>query len=96
MALGVVEAMKKAGYDLNKIPVVGVDATAGGCQSIVDGEMQFTVYQSAKGQGEKAIQLAAALATKGTADGIEGLSEDGFYIWVPFEKVDPSNVKDYM
>ena len=96
MALGVVKALKAAGYDLDKVPVVGVDATAAGCQSIADGDMQFTVYQSADGQGQKAVELANALATKGSADGIEGLSDDGYYIWVPFEKVDSSNVKDYM
>ncbi|QFJ54637.1 substrate-binding domain-containing protein [Pseudobutyrivibrio xylanivorans] len=96
MAIGACHALKAKGYDLNKVPVVGVDATTAGCQSIVDGEMQFTVYQSAKGQGEKAIETAIALTTKGSADGIEGLSEDGFYVWVPFEKVDATNVKDYM
>lgn len=96
MALGAVEALKEAGYDLDKYPVVGVDATVAGCESIAKGEMQFTVYQSADGQAQKAIQLTKALASGGTADGIEGLSEDGFYIWVPFERVDASNVKDYM
>ncbi|MBR1623024.1 MAG: substrate-binding domain-containing protein [Pseudobutyrivibrio sp.] len=96
MAVGVADYLSSHGYDLSKIPVVGVDATAGGCQSIVDGKMQFTVYQSASGQGQKAIQCAKALATKGTAAGIEGLSDDGLYIWVPFEKVDSSNVKNYM
>ena len=96
MAIGAADYLAAHGYDLSKIPVVGVDATVGGCQSILDGKMQFTVYQSASGQGQKAIQCAKALATKGTADGIEGLSEDGFYIWVPFEKVDASNVKNYM
>lgn len=96
MALGAVEALKEAGYDLNKYPVVGVDATVGGCESILKGEMQFTVYQSADGQADKAIQLTKALASGGTADGIEGKSDDGLYIWVPFEKVDASNVKDYM
>lgn len=96
MAIGVVPAMKAAGYDLTKIPVVGVDATAAGCESIKAGEMQFTVYQSASGQGQKSIETAIALVNKGTADGIEGLSEDGLYVWVPFEKVDASNVADYM
>lgn len=96
MAIGAADYLSSHGYDLSKIPVVGVDATAGGCQSIVDGKMQFTVYQSASGQGQKAIQCAKALATKGTAVDIEGLSEDGLYIWVPFEKVDSSNVKSYM
>ena len=96
MALGAVNALKAAGYDLNKVPVVGVDATADGCASVAKGEMQFTVYQSAKGQGERAAELIKALVSKGSADGIEGLSDDGYYIWVPFERVDASNVKDYM
>lgn len=96
MALGIVQAMKAAGLDLNKIPVVGVDATADGCKSIAAGDMQFTVYQSANGQADKAIQTAISIVKNGNADGIEGLTEDGLYVWVPFEKVDASNVKDYM
>ncbi|SDB25485.1 inositol transport system substrate-binding protein [Pseudobutyrivibrio sp. YE44] len=95
MAIGACKALKAAGYDLTKVPVVGVDATAAGLQSILDGDMQFTVYQSAKGQGEKAVQVAKALVTKGSTEGIEGLSEDGLYVWVPFEKVDASNAKQY-
>lgn len=96
MAVGAAEYLYENGYDLSKIPVVGVDATVGGCQSIVDGKMQFTVFQSASGQGKSAIECAKALATKGTAEGLEGLTDDGLYIWVPFEKVDASNVKNYM
>lgn len=95
MALGVCRAMKENGYDLTKIPVVGVDATAAGLQSIIDGDMQFTVYQSASGQAQKAIEVVKALITSGTSEGIEGRSEDGLYVWVPFEKVDASNAKDY-
>ena len=58
MALGVVEACKEAGIDLNSVPVVGVDATADGCQSIQNGDMAFTVYQSGSGQGSKAVEMA--------------------------------------
>lgn len=96
MALGACKALKAAGYDLSKVPVVGVDATAAGCQSILDGDMQFTVYQSATGQASKAIEAVKGLVNNGSIDGIEGASEDELYIWVPFEKVDASNVKDYM
>ena len=75
--------------------MVGVDATAAGCQSIVDGGMQFTAYQSAAGQGEMGIKTAIALATKGTAKDIGGLNDDGTIVWVPFEPVNSSNVTEY-
>ena len=95
MAIGVVRAMQKYGFSTEDIPVCGVDATEAGCQSIVDGGMQFTVYQSASGQGEMAVKTAKAIVTKGTAKDIEGLTDDGTTVWVPFEKVDKSNVKNY-
>ena len=96
MALGVCDVMRSRGIDMSKIPVCGVDATVDGCKSIVDGEMQFTVYQSATGQGAAAIDTVKRLVNNGTAEGVEGLAEDGIYVWVPFEKVDASNVKNYM
>lgn len=52
MALGAIEALKEHGDDLSEIPVLGVDATTDGCASIKAGEMAFTVYQSATGQGK--------------------------------------------
>jgi inositol transport system substrate-binding protein len=95
MAIGVVKAMKEKGYDTSKIPVVGVDATDGGCDSIREGGMQYTVYQSAVGQGEAAIKTAIALAKKGSAAGVEGLTKDGLYVWVPYVPVDKSNVDSF-
>ena len=91
MALGVVQAMNELGIDTSAIPVVGIDATVDGCKSILDGGMQFTVYQSAKGQGAACVEAAIALAKKGTTKDVQYVTDDLRYVWVPFEPVDKSN-----
>ncbi len=96
MALGIVEACKENNIDLSQLPVLGVDATADGCSSIQNNEMAFTVYQSGKGQGSKAIEMAIELANGSDGENLEGITEDGLYVWVPFEKVDSSNVSEYI
>ncbi len=95
MAIGVVRAMKELGIDTAKIPVVGVDATDGGCDSIREGGMQFTVYQSAVGQGAAAIEASIALVKNGSASGVSGVTEDGLYVWVPYVPVDSKNVNSF-
>lgn len=92
MALGAVAVSQS--NNLN-IPVLGVDATTNGCKAIQDGTLAFTVYQSAPLQGEAAVNTAIALGKGSTASSIDGVSEDGKYVWVPFEKVDQSNVSNY-
>ncbi len=95
MALGVLDAYAENNINPADAPVLGVDATADGCAAIEDGKMVFTVYQSAKGQGEYAIKAAAELAKGGSISGIEGATEDNKYVYVPFEKVTASNVSNY-
>ena len=85
MALGAIEAMKAAGIDLAAIPVVGIDATAMACESILNGEMAASVFQDAAGQGEKCIEFAIKAANG-------QLTEQ--FGWVPFQPVDASNAAD--
>ena len=84
MALGVIDSCKKNG--ISGVLVLGIDATADGCAAIQAGIWHFTVYQSGSGQGEAAVKAAIALGSGGTTQGMEGLSDDGLYVWVPFEE----------
>lgn len=95
MALGVVEACKKYNIDGSTLPILGVDATADGCEAIRSGDMAFTVYQSGSGQGHAAVDTAIELAEKGNMKEVTGSTEDGKFVWVDFERVDSSNVSKY-
>ena len=57
--------------------------------------MAFTVYQSATGQGEYIVKAAMEIAKGNSIKDIDYATEDCKYVWVPFEKVDSSNVKNY-
>ena len=96
MAGGAVTAFEEAGADLDSVLFLGVDASANGCQAIADGRMDFTVYQPMSDQISAAVLAAQRLAEGKPIGDIEGASKDGKYILVPFEKVDASNVKQYM
>ena len=96
MALGVLNVMQENGMDIASIPVVGVDATPMGCRSIKNNQMSFSVYQNGINEGSTAVRLAKKLAVEKTAEGFEGLDEDGLRVWIPYEPVDRDNVDEYL
>lgn len=95
MALGAAEAFEEAGYDMDSVLFLGVDASEGGCQGIVDGRMDFTVYQPMSSQIAAAVEAAVKLSGGESVSEIDCASKDGKYILLPFEKVDAANVSQY-
>lgn len=95
MALGIIQACEGNNISFDDITIVGVDATEEGCAAIEAGKMEFTALQSATGQGEYAVMAAARLAQGRSLKGMKHLDDNGKYVWVPFEKVDDSNVSKY-
>lgn len=86
MALGAIQALKSSGVDLGKVVIGGVDATQDALAALDTGELDVTVYQSAKGQGEGAVDTVLKIAR---GEGFEPL------VTVPFELVTKANVADY-
>ena len=95
MALGGLAAFEQAGRSTESVLFLGVDASVGGCQAIAEGRMDFTVYQPTAAQITSAVEAAIRLASGRTISDMEGASEDGKYILIPFEKVDRGNVAQY-
>lgn len=96
MVLGAIEACKQAGIATDSIMFLGIDASVDGCEAIKNGTMTFSVYQSTEGQSEMAVEAAVKLANGKSIQDIDGATADGKYIWIPYEKVDISNVEQYI
>ena len=95
MALGAIAAYQNVGIDMSATLFLGIDASANGCVAIKDGTMAFSAYQNTKAQCETAVEAAIRLANGESVQGMDGATEDGKYVWIPFEKVDSSNVAQY-
>lgn len=95
MALGIIKSVEKNHLDPSKIPILGVDATTYGLASIEKGTLACTIYQSAIGQGESAIQAAAALVNGTNISSIPEADPSGMYVWIPFEQVTIDNIDNY-
>jgi inositol transport system substrate-binding protein len=67
--------------------VGGVDATQDALVAMQAGDLDVTVFQDAKGQGEGAVDAAVKLA-KG-----EAVDQK---VWIPFQLVTPANIGDFL
>lgn len=86
MALGAIQAMKAAGIDMNDVVVGGVDATDDALAAMRGGDLDVTVFQNAKAQGEGAIDALIKL--------INGEEVPREY-YIPFELITPEILKTH-
>lgn len=86
MALGAIQSLKASGVDMKDVIIGGVDATQDALAAMEAGDLDVTVYQSAKGQGEGSLDTVLKIA--------RGEKYDQ-KVPVPFELVTPSNVTQY-
>ena len=87
MAIGAINAMKAAGWDMKDIVVGGIDATQEALAYMKAGDLDVTVFQDAFGQGAGAVDAAMKLA-KG--EKVETK------VWIPFQLVTPENIDQYI
>jgi len=87
MAIGAIQALKAAGFDMQKVIVGGVDATQDALAAMKDGDLDVTVFQNAAAQGAGAVDTALKLAN---GENVESM------VWIPFELVTPENIGQYL
>ncbi len=86
-AIGAIQAMKAANVDMKTVVVGGVDATQDALVAMQAGDLDVTVFQDARGQGQGAVDAAVKLA-KG-----EAVDQK---VWIPFQLVTPANIGDFL
>jgi ABC-type sugar transport system substrate-binding protein len=87
MAIGAIQAMKAAGWDMKDVVVAGIDATQEALAAMKAGDLDVTVFQDAAGQGKGALDAAMTLASGGTTER---------KVYIPFQLVTPDNMDQYM
>jgi len=86
MAIGAMKALDAAGM-LDKVKVAGIDATPDALKYMKEGKIAFTVFQDARGQGAKAVEIANKVLSGETV-------EKKYY--VPYITVMPEEADKYL
>lgn len=85
MAIGALLAIEDAGF-LDEIVIGGIDATPEALEFLEQGKLDVTVFQDAKGQGRKSIEVAAMV--------VRGENVEKEYM-IPYELVTLDEVDEY-
>ena len=95
MALGAVEAYRKAGYVREEWPVIfGIDGLEEALEAVKAGEMQGSILNDRVDQAKKMAKMAVKLF-EGEDFDQESLKE-GRYYFSEYQKVDGSNIDEYL
>lgn len=94
MALGALEALAEGNYPITPY-VYGINGTDEALEAIRTMKLNGSVYNDAKGQAEKIMEMSYALAMG------EEFPEDvelsfGKYVFLPYSKITYNNVQDYL
>ncbi len=87
MAIGAINAMKAAGWDMKDVVVGGIDATQEALAYMKAGDLDVTVFQDAAGQGKGAVDTAVKLVAGEKVDP---------KVYIPFQLVTPENMEQFM
>lgn len=94
MALGAVTAYDKLGYAKEDRPLIfGIDGLEDALDAIQQGNIQGTVYNDKEGQAAQIANLALDLFQNNSLTQYN--FQDERHIYLPYQKVDVSNVADY-
>jgi len=85
MAIGAMKAIEAAGR--KGIKIAGIDATPEALRFVKEGRLSFTVFQDARGQGAKAIEIAAEV--------VAGNQVEKYYD-IPYLLVLPEDVDEFL
>lgn len=95
MALGVVAAYDKLNYSAEERPIIfGIDGLQDVLAAVQEGAIQGTVYNDKEGQALQMANLAVDLFKGNPLTRYE--FQDEKYIILPYQKVDSSNISDYI
>lgn len=95
MALGVVAAYDKLNYSEEERPIIfGIDGLQDVLTAVQAGTIQGTVYNDKEGQALQMAKLAVDLFEGNPLTQYE--FQDEKYIILPYQKVDSSNIADYI